>query len=133
MRDPKERLRNILDAVANIERYAVRGRQAFESDELIQNWFVRHLQIIGEAAYALPKELRDQRPDIPWTDIIGMRHILVHDYFVIDVDIVWDAVERDLPDLKGRSKGCYAHWNQSLERCQELPTIEKHRLIGEAT
>jgi uncharacterized protein with HEPN domain len=100
VRDPKERLRDILDAIASIERYAVRGRQAFESDELIQNWFVRHLQIVGEAAYALPKELRDQQPDIPWTEIIGMRHILVHDYFVIDTDIVWDAVERNLPDLK---------------------------------
>ena len=49
MRDPKERLRDILDGIANIERYAARGRQAFESDELIQNWFVRHLQIIDEA------------------------------------------------------------------------------------
>lgn len=102
MRDPAERLRDILDAIAHIERYAARGRQAFERDELIQNWFVRHLQIIGEAAYALPKDLRDQRPDIPWSEIIGMRHILVHDYFVIDIDIVWDAVERDLPDLKGK-------------------------------
>lgn len=59
MRDPKERLRDILDAIANIERYVARGRQAFESDELIQNWFVRHLQIIGEAARGLPQELRD--------------------------------------------------------------------------
>lgn len=66
---------------------------------------MRHLQIIGEAAYALPEQLRDQRPDIPWTEIIGMRHILVHDYFVIDIDIVWDAVERDLPDLKGKIEG----------------------------
>jgi uncharacterized protein with HEPN domain len=56
---------------------------------------------VGEAAYTLPKELRDQRPGIPWTEIIGMRHILVHDYFVIDIDIVWDAVERDLPSLNG--------------------------------
>ena len=63
---------------------------------------MRHLQIIGEAAYALPQELRDQRPDIPWAEIIGMRHILVHDYFVIDIDIVWDAIQRDLPDLKGK-------------------------------
>jgi uncharacterized protein with HEPN domain len=105
VRDPKERLRDILDAIANIERYAARGRQAFEKDELIQNWFVRHLQIIGEAAYALPGDLRDQQPDIPWTEIIGMRHILVHDYFVIDTDIVWDAVERDLPDLKTKVEG----------------------------
>jgi uncharacterized protein with HEPN domain/predicted nucleotidyltransferase len=102
VRDPKERLSDVLDAIANIERYSVRGRQAFEYDELIQNWFVRHLQIIGEAAYALPKELRDQQPDIPSTEILGMRHILVHDYFVIDTDIVWDAVERDLPDLKAK-------------------------------
>ena len=57
MRDPNERLRDILDAIANIERYAARGRQVFEADELIQNWFVRHLQIIGEAAYSLPREL----------------------------------------------------------------------------
>jgi len=105
VRDPKERLRDILDAIANIERYAVRGRQAFASDELIQNWFVRHLQIIGEAAYTLPQALRDQQPDIPWAQIIGMRHILVHDYFVIDTDIVWDAVERDLPDLKTKVEG----------------------------
>ncbi len=60
MRDPKERLRDILDGIANIERYAARGREAFESDELIQNWFVRHLQIIGEAARGLPQELRDR-------------------------------------------------------------------------
>jgi uncharacterized protein with HEPN domain len=52
VRDPKERRRDILDAIANIERYAARGRQAFEKDELIQSWFVRHRQIIGEAAYA---------------------------------------------------------------------------------
>jgi hypothetical protein len=65
---------------------------------------VRHLQIIGEAAYALPKELRDQRSDIPWNEIIGMRHILVHDYFVIDIDIVWGAVDRDLPDIKAAAR-----------------------------
>ena len=56
--------------------------------------------MIGEAADAFPRDLRDQQPDIPWSEIIGMRHILVHDHFVIDTDIVWDAVERDLPDLK---------------------------------
>ena len=67
MRDPKERLRDILDGIANIERYAARGRQAFESDELIQNWFVRHLQIIGEAARGLPQELRDREQTVPWS------------------------------------------------------------------
>lgn len=102
MRDPKERLRDILDGIANIERYATRGRRAFESDELIQNWFVRHLQIIGEAVRALPQELRDHEQSIPWSKIMGMRHILVHDYFAVDTDVVWDVVEHDLPDLKAK-------------------------------
>lgn len=102
MRDPAERLRDILDAITNIERYAARGRRAFESDELIQNWFVRHLQIIGEAARALPQDVRDREHTIPWSKIMGMRHILVHDYFAVDTDVVWDVIERDLPDLKAK-------------------------------
>jgi len=63
---------------------------------------VRHLQIIGEAARALPQELRDRERNIPWSKIMGMRHILVHDYFAVDTDVVWDVIERDLPDLKAK-------------------------------
>jgi uncharacterized protein with HEPN domain len=65
VRDPRERLRDVLEAIERIERYVARGREAFESDELVQSWFVRHLQIIGEAARALPPEVRDRAPDIP--------------------------------------------------------------------
>jgi len=100
VRDPRERLQDILEAIGHIDRYAARGREAFEADELIQSWFVRHLQIIGEAARALPEEIRAKMPDIPWSQVIGMRHILVHDYFGIDTEVVWDAVQRDLPSLK---------------------------------
>lgn len=100
MRDARERLRDILEAIGHIERYAVRGREAFERDELIQGWFVRHLQIVGEAARSMPEDIRSQAPDIPWKDIVGMRHILVHDYFGINTDIVWGVIERDLPVLK---------------------------------
>ena len=77
-----------LAAIEHIERYAARGRHAFETDELIQSWIVRHLQIIGEAARALPEAVREQAPAVPWSRIIGMRHILVHDYFGIDTAIV---------------------------------------------
>ena len=100
MRDPRERLRDVLEAIERIERYAARGRDVFEGDELIQNWFVRHLQVIGEAVRTLPADVTDRAPDIPWSKIIGMRHILVHDYFDIDAGAVWEAVERDIPELK---------------------------------
>lgn len=66
----------------------------------MQNWFLRHLQIIGEAARVLPQEVRDLAPEIPWSNIIGMRNILVHGYFEIDTDIVWNAATRDVPALK---------------------------------
>jgi len=61
---------------------------------------VRHLQIVGEAARALPPEVKDMAPDVPWGEIVGMRHILVHDYFGIDTQVVWGVVEKELPGLK---------------------------------
>jgi uncharacterized protein with HEPN domain len=100
MRDVPERLRDIQEAMTRIERYAVRGRAAFDQDELIQNWIVHHLQIIGEAAAALPPDIRDLAPDIPWRKVVGMRNILVHHYFAIDRDTVWGVIEQELPELK---------------------------------
>ena len=100
MRDPKERLRDILEAIAAIERHLGGGKAAFERNELLQSWFLRHLQIIGEAARRLPPELQALATRIPWPKIIGMRNVLVHGYFDIDTEIVWQAVTRDLPRLK---------------------------------
>lgn len=100
MRDPKERLRDILEAISNIERYSARGRDVFERSELLQNYFLRQLQIIGEAARTLPGDVRALSDAVPWSSIIGMRAILVHGYFEIDTDVVWDAVENDIPQLK---------------------------------
>lgn len=100
MRDPKERLQDMLDAIEAIERYCVRGKTAFEQDELLQVWFVHHLQLIGEAARTLPAEVRALAPNIPWAKLTGMRNILVHNYFEIDTEIVWDTVMHDLPILK---------------------------------
>jgi len=60
------------------------------------------LQIIGEAARALPEHVRAQDPDIEWHEVIGMRNVLVHGYFEIDVDIVWETVISDLRELKPR-------------------------------
>jgi uncharacterized protein with HEPN domain len=67
---------------------------------LLQNWFLRHLQIIGEAARGIPEDVRALAPEIPWSSIIGMRNILVHGYFDIDTDIVWNAATRDVLAIK---------------------------------
>ena len=100
MRDPTERLRDMLDAIAAIDRYRDRDRASFDRDELLQVWFLRHLQILGEAAAGLPQEVRDLAPDVPWPSIVGMRNVLVHGYFDIDADIVWEAARRDVPALR---------------------------------
>lgn len=102
MRDPSERLRDMLEAIAAIERHLYRGREGFEGDELLQGWFVRNLQIIGEAARMLPDDVRSLAPDIEWAQIIGMRNVLVHGYFTIDTEIVWAAASRDVMALKPR-------------------------------
>ena len=100
MRDTRERLQDILEAIQHIRRHTAVGRKAFEDDELVQSWCVRHLQIIGEAARALPDETRNSIPEIPWSKIIGMRHVLVHNYFGIDTELVWNVVENELDLLR---------------------------------
>lgn len=100
MRDDRERLLDIQEALERIEKYAVRGRAAFEQDELIQTWVLHHLQIIGEAARALSPELTQKHSAVAWKQIVGMRNILVHHYFSIDTAIVWAVLENDLPVLK---------------------------------
>jgi uncharacterized protein with HEPN domain len=100
MRSDRERLSDILEALEKIERYTPRGKQAFENDELFQVWVVRHLQIIGEAASRISAETQIRFPEVPWGKMIGMRHVLVHGYFDIDLEIVWSVIENDLPSLK---------------------------------
>ena len=105
MRSDKDRLSDILEAIREIGKYASRGKAAFERDELIQVWVLHHLRLIGEASRSLSKDFQSQHRDIPWSDIIGMRHILVHDYFRVDPDLVWAAVENDLPALETQVLG----------------------------
>jgi uncharacterized protein with HEPN domain len=100
MRDDCEWLRDILEAIERIEKYSSKGKKAFEENELIQNWIVHHLQIIGEALRSISDDFREKHCEIPWKETIGMRNILVHHYFELDTELVWKSVIRDLPDLK---------------------------------
>jgi uncharacterized protein with HEPN domain len=100
MRSERERLLDILEAIERIEKYAKEGKEAFENDELIQNWMVNHITVIGEACRSLSDEFQASHSEVPWADIIGMRNILIHHYFGIDTDAVWPVVEKDIPELK---------------------------------
>lgn len=100
MRDDPERVLDILEAIERIEKVAVRGRDSFYNDEMAQVWVIHHLLILGEAVQGISPEFRDRNPAIPWSDIIGLRNILIHHYFGIDRDAVWNVVEHDLPALK---------------------------------
>jgi uncharacterized protein with HEPN domain len=100
MRDDRERLLDILEAIQLVEQYSIRGRVVFDQEPLIQVWIVHYLQIVGEAVRHLSGEFVNAHPEISWAQIIAMRNILVHDYFGIDLEEVWSAVEQDIPDLK---------------------------------
>ena len=104
MRDDLERIKDIDEAISRIEKYAQYGKIEFEREELIQNWIIHHLQILGEAAAKLSPDFRQNNSQIPWNKIIGMRNILVHNYFEIDTEIVWAVIENDLPDLKKKTE-----------------------------
>ncbi len=88
VRGPEERLQDMLEAIAAIERYRHLGRDELERSELLQVWFLHHLRIVGEAARAMPEEVRRLAPDVPWRQLVGMRHVLVHGYFHIDTGLV---------------------------------------------
>jgi uncharacterized protein with HEPN domain len=73
--------------------------EQFQSDEIVQNAVMRQIQIIGEAARKISPEYQQAHPEIPWEGIIGMRNRLVHEYFRIIPERVWDVVEKDIPGL----------------------------------
>lgn len=76
-----------------------RSQAEFEHDEVLRLALRHLLQIIGEAASQVSREFRAGNPEVPWGEIVGMRHRVVHDYLGVDDEIVWTTVEQDLPSL----------------------------------
>jgi uncharacterized protein with HEPN domain len=94
------RVQDILDAIAAIESYTTdMDYDAFAADRRTIDAVIRNIEIIGEAARHLPAEARLRAPDVPWADITGMRNLLAHGYFVVDVQIVWRTIRDDLPSF----------------------------------
>jgi uncharacterized protein with HEPN domain len=93
-------LRHIRDAITRIEKYTAQGRKAFFEDSMVQDAVIRNLEVIGEAVRSLPPELKRRHPEIPWRSITALRNVLIHEYFGVDLEIVWRVVQRRIPTLK---------------------------------
>jgi uncharacterized protein with HEPN domain len=99
-RDSKVYLEDTLEATRKIETYTGSlSKAAFLEDEKTLDAVVRNLEVIGEAVKKLPEDLRAQHSAVEWKKIAGLRDILIHEYFGLDAEIVWDIVQTKVPAL----------------------------------
>ena len=99
-RDPAVYLEDMLEAIAQVQEYT-KGydKKAFRADRRTRDAVTKNLEVLGEAAKGIPDELRNQHPDVEWGAIAGLRDILVHRYFAVNIHIVWDIVQTKLVPL----------------------------------
>jgi len=99
----KARLLHIIDSVEKIERYIGATKYYdFESNSMMKDACIRQLGIIGEACNKISEEIQQANQEIEWRQIIGLRNLVIHQYFGIDDQVIWDIIQDNLPDLKLR-------------------------------
>lgn len=94
---------HILECIELIEDYLDgKTKNDFLGSVQLQDAVIRRIEIIGEAAKNVPSDMKLRYPDIPWNEMTGMRDILIHKYFGIDLELTWEVVIKDIPGLKGK-------------------------------
>ena len=102
MRSDAERLKDILDAIVTIRSHMVASREEYDADEVKRWFYLKQIEIVGEASWKLSAETKSKEPGIPWDRIAGMRHILVHDYWQVDWELLWFVLCNELDSLSAR-------------------------------
>lgn len=97
--DQRTYLEHIRAALERIAEYTTQGKDAFLASTLVQDAVLRNLEVVGEAVKQLSSELRAQAPNTPWRRIAGLRDVLIHQYFGVDLEAVWLVVEKEAPVL----------------------------------
>ncbi|NPV08592.1 MAG: DUF86 domain-containing protein [Anaerolineae bacterium] len=96
-------LHHMLDAAREIDSFLAGVSEAlFYQNRMLQSAVAHQLQVIGEAARQVSREFQAEHPEVPWSDIIGTRHRIVHDYLNVDLAVVWSVTQEDLPALRGQ-------------------------------
>ncbi|MEL7588751.1 MAG: DUF86 domain-containing protein [Prolixibacteraceae bacterium] len=101
----KARLRHIYDAILEIETYLIdKDFPDFMGNSMMRFACIKQMEIIGEASNHVSEEIKSKFSEIEWAQIVGMRNVFVHEYFGVDVFVVWEIIRNDLPDLKNKIK-----------------------------
>ncbi len=111
MKSQRAYVQHVIECIGRIADDSASGRDAVFASRTLQDAIVRNLQVLCESTQRIDAAHKERHAEIDWTSIAGMRNVLVHDYFEVDFETVWDIVARDLPPLEKAMRAILAELN----------------------